>query len=301
MVYSPFASRFGVRCKSLAILAQVPGKRPSIGLRQSWPMDDQRVGAALRKVRHQRGWRQQDLASSIRVHRSTVSRVERGHLGEHTVDLVREIAAALDVRIDLVPRWRGGDLDRLLNAGHARLHQGLAAFFADLPGWQATPEVSFSIFGERGVVDILAWHAARRAVLVVEIKTDIVDINDLMGGLDRKRRLARKIARERGWDPVVVGAWVVVAESSTNRRRVAAHQAVLRAAFPLDGRAIPGWLREPAAPMAGLSFWSGAHGGHTGRRTATIRRVRRGAGRSTERDRFGPDGDGAVPDGYDRP
>jgi hypothetical protein len=202
-----------------------------------------------------------------------VSRIERGHVGDHTLDMIRLMAAALDVRIDLIPRWRGGDLDRMLNSGHARLHEELARLFASLPGWQASPEVSFSYFGERGIVDILAWHAMRQAVLVVEIKTDIADINELMGTLDRKRRLARPIARERGLEPVVVGSWVVVAGSSTNRRRVEAHRAVLRAAFPMDGRSISTWLRDPKIEMAGLSFWSGAHGAHVGGRPAPIRRV----------------------------
>lgn len=260
-------------------------------------MDDQRVGSALRKVRHRRGWRQHDLAEAIGVHRSMVSRVERGHLGDHTLDLVRQMAAALDVRLDLVPRWRGGDLDRLLNAGHARLHEELARHFADLPGWRALPEVSFSSFGERGIVDILAWHAGRRAVLVVEIKTDIADVNELMGTLDRKRRLARSIAQEHGWDPAIVGCWVVVAESSTNRRRVEVHGAVLRAAFPLDGRAIPGWLREPAVSMAGLSFWSGAHSPHASRGVVTIRRVRGSSRPSPKRDPTHGAGRTRRPDG----
>ena len=84
------------------------------------------------------------------------------------------------------------------------------------------PEVSFSIYGERGVIDILAWHPGRRALLIIELKTDIVDVNDLAGSADRRRRLAPKIVAERGWDPVTVSVWVIVAPGRTNRRRVAA-------------------------------------------------------------------------------
>ena len=51
--------------------------------------------------------------------------------------------------------------------------------------------------GERGVIDILAWHAATRTLLVIELKTEIVDINELMGTVDRKRRLAATVAREQ--------------------------------------------------------------------------------------------------------
>src|SRR5687767_1603723 len=143
-----------------------------------------------------------------------------------------------------------------------------------LPGWVLAPEVSFAIRGERGVIDILAWHAASRTLLVIELKTEIVDVNELRGTVDRKRRLAVQIGRERGWNAVNVALWVVVAESKTNRRRVANHAMTLRAALPADGRSIEGWLREPDQPIACLSFWSGARGAHTKSELATVRRVR---------------------------
>ena len=82
------------------------------------------------------------------------------------------------------------------------MHEVMANVFADRHDWAAEPEVSFSIYGERGIVDILAWHPTRRSLLVIELKTEFVDINELMGSVDRKRRLARTIGRDRGWDPV---------------------------------------------------------------------------------------------------
>ena len=88
-------------------------------------------------------------------------------------------------------------------------------------GWQVSPEVSFSYYGERGVIDLLAWHAPTGTLLVVEVKIDIVDAQELLGTLDRKTRLARRVARDRGLAPRVVATWLVVAEGSTNRNRVA--------------------------------------------------------------------------------
>ena len=116
-----------------------------------------------------------------------------------TLEVVRRITAALDIRVDLVARWRAGDLDRLLNSRHSALHEQVARMFRDdLPPWAIEPEVSFAVYGERGVIDIFAWHPGRRALLVIELKTDIVDVNDLVGTVDRKRRLARTIAA-RAW------------------------------------------------------------------------------------------------------
>src|SRR4051794_253417 len=85
-----------------------------------------------------------------------------------------------------------------------------------------------NIRGERGVIDILAWHASSQTLLVIELKTEIVDVNDLMGKADKKRRLAALIGRDRGWKPRSVGLWVIVADSKTNRRRVQSHATTLR-------------------------------------------------------------------------
>ncbi len=100
------------------------------------------------------------------------------------------------------------------------------------------------------MVDILAWHAARRVVLVVELKTEIPDPAGLIAQVDRYRRLAPEIARDRGWNPAEVAAWVLVAESDMNRRQLARHRAMLRNAFPLDGRALRRWLRDPGMGQA---------------------------------------------------
>lgn len=138
------------------------------------------------------------------------------------------------------------------------MHEAVARLFHRLDGWLIAPEVTYSIYGERGVIDVVAWHAASRTLLVVELKTLLVDVNDLMGSMDRRRRLATRIARDRGWFPIAVGAWVAIADTSTNHRRLADHATVLRIAFPGDGRTLRGWLRRPTGPIAALSFLSAA-------------------------------------------
>jgi hypothetical protein len=117
------------------------------------------------------------------------------------------------------------------------------------------PEVSFSVFGERGVIDILAFHVPTGSLLVIELKTAIVDVNELVGSVDRKRRLAVRIAAERGWHASTVSCWVIVSAGRTNQRRIEAHRTKLRTAFPEDGRAMRGWLRRPVGRVAALSIW----------------------------------------------
>ena len=246
-------------------------------------VDDQSLGRQLRALRIRLGWRQEDLAARAGVARWVVGLIERGRLGEIPFDPVRRVARALEVRIDMVARWRGGDFGRLLNAGHAAMHESMARLFASLPDWVAEPEVSFSIFGERGVIDILAWHPVRRALLIIELKTEFVDINDLMGTIDRKRRLAAQIARERGWDPETISVWVVVADTRTNRRHLARHATVLRSKLPNDGRTVRAWLQDPSSRIDALGFLPTDRRGDRSAHPATAKRVRRrpGSGRGT--------------------
>ncbi len=238
-------------------------------------MDDQRFGSVLRAVRQRRSWRQQDLARKAGVSAATISRAERGHVGSLSVDTVRRIAASLDVRVELLARWRAGDLDQLLNARHAALHEAVArTFVRGCPGWILAPEVSFSIFGERGVIDLVAWNPKHRALLLIELKTDIADVNELIGTFDRKVRLGRTVAGERSWDPLTVSGWVIVAPGRINRERIAVHGAMLRAAFPQDGRAIGTWLRRPNGRVSALSMWRNSHPGGARGDLAPVRRVR---------------------------
>lgn len=236
-------------------------------------MDDVRLGRAFRMVRIRSGMIQAELGRRAGTSQGTISRVERGQLAGVRVATLRAIAAVLGILVDLRPRWRGGELDRLLSAGHSQLHDELARHLTD-HRWLHDAEVTLSVYGERGAIDILAWHPGERIVLVIELKTELVDVQELLSSLDRKRRLARGIARERGWDPVAVAAWVVIAEDHTNRRRVAAHRHVLRAAFPADGRTVRGWLKRPAGALSALSFWRSRTGTPARRGAAPVRRVR---------------------------
>jgi transcriptional regulator with XRE-family HTH domain len=246
-------------------------------------MDDQQFGARVRAARIRRRWRQVDLASAAGVSSTAVSRIERGHLGGMSLDVIRRVATALEIRVELLPRSRAADLDRLVNSRHAALAEAMLEQFAALPGWFPSPEVSFNIYGDRGVVDILAWHAECRALLVIELKTEIVDVGELLGTLDRKRRLGAAIARRFGWVPATVSAWLIVGEGMTNRRRVAEHRATFRAALPARGRQLRAWIARPSGGIAALTFVSDRRPGNVRTGFATVRRVSTRPRRRAER------------------
>ena len=215
------------------------------------------------------------MAAAVGISDSTVSRLERGHFETLSLRVIRAVAAVLDVRIELLPRSRGGDLDRLVNAHHAALAETVIRWLSGFAGWEVRPEVSFSYYGERGVIDLLAWHSATRSLLVIELKTDLVDVGELLGTFDRKLRNAARIAAALGWDALTVSGLLIIAESDSNRRKLDAHRETFGAALPGRVMAVRRWLRDPAGSIRALMFFSNRHPGQVAARLTRIQRVQR--------------------------
>lgn len=242
-------------------------------------MDDQRVGSAFRALRIQRNWTQRELAHHVGVSAGLISLVERSHLDSVSTRVLRRVAAALDCRIELRLFSRGGDVDRLLNAGHAALREEVMRFIGELPDWVQQPEVSFAIYSERGIIDILCFHPPTGSLLVIELKTELVSFESLLATMDIRLRHAKAIARDRGWHATSVSGWIVVAESQANRRRARRQAATLAAAYPADGVAMRKWLKRPSGTIRALSFWSSSTRGSATQPFYTRRRVRKARSR----------------------
>jgi transcriptional regulator with XRE-family HTH domain len=237
-------------------------------------MFDDRVGTILRAMRVRRGLRQVDVARLAVVSPMTISRLERGQLDTLTVRTIRRVAKVLGVRMDFAPWSRHGDLHRFATSEHAALVESVVRALSGL-GWEARAEVSFNHAGERGFVDILAWHHAGRTLLIIEIKTEIVDVGEMLGTLSRKQRLAEVIAREVGWSPDHVATALIVGDRRTSRRRVADHRATIQTSLPDDGRRLRAFLRHPTGTLAAVAFWPYKHPGVARPLGSATRRVRR--------------------------
>lgn len=168
-----------------------------------------------------------------------------------TLAVMRRCLAVLEVRLELVPSWRGADLSRLRDATHASL-QAVWKLRLERWGWQVWVEVSFNHYGDRGRIDLLAWHAVHRLALVVEVKSELDDAQALLGGLDVKCRVAPIVMRRLGIGPVAaVVPFVVLGDGSTSRDRLR-RLAPLFSRFTVRGRAAFSWLRRPLGVPAGL-------------------------------------------------
>ena len=238
-------------------------------------MDDVVLGRRFRALRHRLGWRQSDVGAKAALSQDLVSLVERGRVADASVRSLRALALALGGELRIELSFRGAELDRLLDEGHAALLGAVAARLEAL-GWEVRPEVSFSEFGERGSIDIVGWHAPSRTLLVIEIKTELVSVEETLRRHDAKVRLAGDLVRKRfGWDARRVARLLVLPDESTPRRAVRRHDPVLRAAYPMRGVALRRWLASPDGSVAGLAFHAPTKGLRAADRPVSRRRIRR--------------------------
>lgn len=225
-------------------------------------------------LRQRRGWRQADLGDRCGLSRSAISDLERGRVDRYALHTIRRLLAALNADADLIVRWGApGDMDRLLDQDHA----ALVRWWMELHqrhGWETWAEASYNIYGERGRIDMLAFDPATGILEVAEMKTGVWDLQDTLGRLDTKVRLARTVAATRGWAVKHVVGALMIADGRTAHRRITDH-APLFAGYPTRGRAARAFVRAPTTAVVGLlAFGPLPNSNHRRSRRAGQRAVR---------------------------
>lgn len=241
-------------------------------------MRDLEVGRLLRMLRIRRGWRLRDVADRCGLSPATIGRTELGSIA--SVRVLRTHAAALDLRAEWRVIGRGADVARLLDEEHAAIVEALAAAL-QRGGWLVEAEASYSEYGERGRVDLLTFHRTRSVLAVVEVKTELADLQELLGSLNVKTRLAPDLGRRMDWRATRVVSVLAVAATTANRSIVGSHPALFS---PFERR----WLREgglPALEGERVLLWVPAAAAGRRRWLAGRRRVRTGTGRPSHRPR----------------
>jgi transcriptional regulator with XRE-family HTH domain len=221
-------------------------------------MSDVRVGYVVRSVRLHRGLTQQAVENLSGIDRSALSKLERGHLELVSLRSARRLCAALEIELAVDARWRGGAVDRLLDRGHAAIVEYVASVLSGV-GWTVVPEYTFNEFGDRGSVDVLGWHPEHRALLLVEVKTSITDLQAMLMSMSKKVRVVPTVVeRERNWRRAAFGRLLVVAGTTANRTVARRHKTVFATTFPDGAVAARAWVGRPVGDFAGLWFVSSA-------------------------------------------
>ena len=216
-------------------------------------MDAVRFGLGLRALRRRRRWTLRRLGLVSGTSASAVQRIERGGAERVPVHTLAAVAAALGASVSVRLLWQGEGLDRLLDQAHADLVEAIVGILrAD--GWEVVPEASFNVDGERGSIDVLAYHAPTGSLLVIEVKSVVPDLQAMLMALDRKVRVAGRLARANGWPVSTVSRVLVLPDDRTARRRVEGHAATFGAALPSRTVAVRRWIRAPVGSIAGILF-----------------------------------------------
>jgi hypothetical protein len=126
------------------------------------PKDDDYLANLVRAIRRELARTQIELASGAGVPLNDVKRIEAGRAAMVRLGRIRQVLESADGRLYLSPWWHGAAADRLLDERHAELVEHLVALMR-ARGWEAQVEVTFNEWGERGSIDVLAWHPLKRA------------------------------------------------------------------------------------------------------------------------------------------
>lgn len=177
-------------------------------------MDLVRVGLAIRALRRRRGWTQTEVGRRAGCTASLISRIERGLARQVAVERLERVAGALGARLMIRVLWQGEELDRLMDRDHAGIVEAVLGLLRQ-SGWVTIPEATFQVGGERGSIDILAWHPVARILLVIEVKSVVPDVQATLSGIDRKARIAPHLARDRGWAVDAVARLLVLPDDRT--------------------------------------------------------------------------------------
>ncbi len=231
-------------------------------------MDLLAVGRLLLLVRLRSGRRQSDVATAAHLSTTAVARQERGSLS--SIERLRRHAEALGLRVDVRLSGRGGEVDTLADDEHAAIVETMVALLRRC-GRMIEPEVSYNEWGERGRFDLLGLDSASGVVDVVEVKAELTNLQDTLGTLDAKSRLAMAVTRRLGWPARETRILLAVAATARNRMLVASHPSLF-AGFEQHSLSAK-WVRGGAGTR--VLFWVPAL--RAGRRhwIAGRRRVRR--------------------------
>jgi transcriptional regulator with XRE-family HTH domain len=208
------------------------GKRSSI--RRAFARD-------VREARRRLRLTQQQVADRVSVSRGYVAAIERAY-GNPTLDVVERITDALELEASIVVR------QPVVIEGHQQrdlVHgvcSGYVARRLHALGWQTARELEVIQGRSHGWIDLLAFHPATRTLLVVEIKTALLDLGLAERQLAWYGRAAGEVARRQGWYPRRIVSWLLVLSSEEVEVVLRHNSELLRQSFPSRAPDMLDWL-----------------------------------------------------------
>lgn len=191
------------------------------------------VGETVRATRIDAAWSQRELSRRSGVSQAQICRIERGRCPDLQFSALDRLFVALGIRY-----WLGMEGPRLARQPSDFVHARCSAYTGRrlvTGGWLVEREVEVGGDRARGWIDILAYHPESGVLLVIEVKTEIVDIGAIERTMNWYEREAWLATRRFGWQPRWVGTALLILDTRANEERVRSLASVFATGFP--GRA----------------------------------------------------------------
>ena len=173
-------------------------------------------------------------------------------------------------------------MDRLIDEGHAILVGAITSTLRRLE-WEVEVEVSFSSYGDRGSIDVLAWHRLSRTLWSLRSRlSSVLSKACCVHSTSRSGWRARSRRNVSDGAPSRLAGCLLLPEDRTARRAVARHRQVFDSALPARTREVRKWLATPEGALAGLMFLTSSQLVGTKRNPSAVKRVRSPVPRSEQ-------------------
>ena len=208
-----------------------------------------RIGLAIRDLRRSIGWSERELAARAGVSQSLVSFIERGRLHNLSFESAGRLLEAMGGRliIDAAAPFLG-DRERQREPAHVRCATYVVRRL-ERDDWQVATEVEIGGDRFRGWIDVLAYNAARRLLLLIEINTEIHDLGAIERALGWYERECWSAARRMGWYPDRLLSSLMLLSSAANDVRIRENRDSLARLFPVRASELAAYLRDPGRPV----------------------------------------------------
>jgi transcriptional regulator with XRE-family HTH domain len=201
-----------------------------------------RLGIGAKGARLSASLRQTDVSRQAGISQSFLSRMERGHGQQASLETWASVAAATGHQLAaFIERVPGTTLPR--DYEHLKRQQ-LVISTARAGGWTATVEQAIDADWDRPrSIDVVLTRAARGETAVVEVWNLVDDVGAAFRGLDAK---VARITRQQG---AATSGLMVIRGTRRNRALVRDFKALFRAQFPASSAAWLATLTAPDKPM----------------------------------------------------
>ena len=92
---------------------------------------------------------------------------------EAAVATIRRVMGALDARVELQPRWRGGEVPTVSSTSATPRSPAPPPGSSLTLAGRSFPRLSYSVYGERGSVDLVATRESLGLAVMIEVKTSL--------------------------------------------------------------------------------------------------------------------------------